>query len=115
MDTSVSSGIADDTQPGSSPTAPPSQPGSSRPSSVSSYSSAILPAPGTPLTSISQQIRKIKNTAAAPRILGQHTTCRTTSYGSLLSTDTAESSDQRYRMAHFRELYDKKVNIWSLS
>ena len=49
--------------------------------------------------------------AAAPRILGQHTTCRTTSYGSLLSTDAAKSSDQRYRMAHFRELYDKKVNI----
>ena len=56
MDTSVSSGIADDTQPGSSPTAPPSQPGSSRPSSVSSYSSAILPTPGTPPTSISQQM-----------------------------------------------------------
>ena len=56
MDTSVSSGIADDTQPGSSPTAPPSQPGSSRSSSVSSYSSAILPTPGTPPTSISQQM-----------------------------------------------------------
>ena len=102
MDTSDSCGHADGILPGSSSTAAPSLQGTLRTGSVSSYSSAVLPTPGTPLTSISQQIKKIKNAAAAPRILGQHTTCRTTSYGSLLSTDSAESSDQRYRMAHFR-------------
>ena len=111
MDTLDSSGQVEGTMPGSSSMAAALQHGTLRSGSVSSYSSAVLPSPGTSLTSISQHIRKIKNAAAAPRILGQHTTCRTTSYGSLLSTELAESLDQRYRMAHFRELYDKKVNI----
>ena len=66
MDTSDSIGHTDDILPGSSSTASPSQQGTSRTGSVSSYLSAVLPTPGTPLTSISQQIRKIKNAAAAP-------------------------------------------------
>ena len=113
MDTSESSVSGEMTLPGtgSSSMGAATLQGSSRSGSVSSYSSAILPSPGTWLTSISQQIRKIKNAAATPRILGQHVTCSTTSYSSLLSTDAAENADQRYRMAHFRELYNKKVNI----
>ena len=80
-------------------------------SSISSFASASSATTLAAPNSISQQIRKIKNAAAAPRILGQHDTCRTVSYGYLATTDTAGDEDHRYKMAHYRELYDKKLNI----
>ena len=54
--------------------------------STSSYASASSSAISNSVSSISKQIRKIKNAAAAPRILGQHDTCRTVSYGYLANT-----------------------------
>ena len=88
--------------------------------SVSSFTSASSATTPAAPSSISQQIRKIKNAAAAPqiknaaaapRILGQHGTCRTISYGYLATSDTAGDEDHRHKMAHYRELYDKKLNI----
>ena len=79
--------------------------------SISSYASASSATTPAAPSSISQQIRKIKNAAAVPCILGQHDTCRTISYGYLATSDTAGDEDHRYKMAHYRELYDKNRNI----
>ena len=59
-------------------------------------------------TTLSTQIRKLKNAATAPRILGGGTIIRTTNYGSLITDD---GTDNRCRLAHLRELYDQKLNI----
>ena len=79
--------------------------------SVSSFASASSATTPAAPSSISQQIHKIKNAAAAPRILGHYGTCRTISYGYLATSDTAGDEDHRHKMAHYRELYDKKLNI----
>ena len=79
--------------------------------STSSYASASSSANTNSVSSISKQIRKIKNAAAAPRMLGQHNTCRTVSYGYLTNTESNNNEDHHYKLAHFRELYDKKLNI----
>ena len=65
---------------------------------------------GQSSTTLSVQIRKLKNAATAPRILGGGSIIRTTSYGSLLIDD---SSNNRYKLAHLRELYDQKLNVLS--
>ena len=59
-------------------------------------------------TTLSAQIRKLKNAATAPRILGGGTIISTSNYGSLISED---GSDNRCKLAHLRELYDQKLNI----
>ena len=59
-------------------------------------------------TTLSTQIRKLKNAATAPRILGGGTIIRTTNYGSRITDD---GTDNRCRLAHLRELYDQKLNI----
>ena len=56
---------------------------------------------GQSSTTLSVQIRKLKNAATAPRILGGSSIIRTTSYGSLHIDD---GSDNRYKLAHLREL-----------
>ena len=61
-------------------------------------------------TTLSVQIWKLKNAATAPRILGGSSIIRTTSYGSLHIDD---GSDNRYKLAHLRELYDQKLNVSS--
>ena len=81
--------------------------GSLRTLSSSSYTSA------SSTVRVSQQIRKIKNAAVAPRLLGQHETCKTTSFGSLIVSPETGPEDDRYKLAHFCELYDRKVNIWT--
>ena len=68
--------------------------GSSRTLSSSSYTSASSTVRDA-TTSISQQIRKIKNAAATPRIMGQHGTCKTTSYGSLIVSPETGPEDDR--------------------
>ena len=65
---------------------------------------------GQSSTTLSVQIRKLKNAATAPRILGGGSIIRTTSYGSLLIDD---SSDNQYKLAQLRELYDQKLNVLS--
>ena len=79
--------------------------------SISSYASASSSAAPNSISSISKQICKINNTAAVLRILGQHDTCRTISYGYLATSESSKNEDQLYKMAHFRELYDIKLNI----
>ena len=59
-------------------------------------------------TTLSTQIRKLKNLATAPRILSGGTIIRTSNYGSLISED---GSDNRCKLAHLRELYYQKLNI----
>ena len=59
-------------------------------------------------TTLSAQIRKLKNAATAPRILGGGTIIRTSNYGSLITKD---GTDNRCKLAHLRELYDQKLNI----
>ena len=63
---------------------------------------------GQTATTLSSQIRKLKNAASAPRILCGGTTIRTTSYGDLNCED---GTDNRFRLAHLRELYDQKINV----
>ena len=65
-------------------------------------------ASGQKATNLSAQIRKLKNASSAPRILGGGTTIRTTSNGDLNCED---GSDNRFRLAHLRELYDQKINV----
>ena len=60
------------------------------------------------ISNLSQQIRKLKNAAAAPRVLGGQDTIRTKNYGSLHGDP---ATDQRHQLAHLRELYDKKLNV----
>ena len=57
-------------------------------------------------TLLSAQIRKLKNAATAPRILGGGTIIRMSNYGSLINDD---GSDNCHKLAHLRELYDKKT------
>ena len=59
-------------------------------------------------TTLSAQIRKLKNAATAPRILGGGTIIRTSNYGSLINED---GSDNRHKLSHLRELYNKKLNV----
>ena len=59
---------------------------------------------------LSAQIRKLKNAATAPRILGGGTIIRTSNYGSLINND---GSDNCHKLAHLRELYDKNLNVAS--
>ena len=59
-------------------------------------------------TTLSAQIRKLKNAATAPRILGGGTIIRTSNYGSLTNED---GTDNRHKLTHLRELYDKKLNV----
>ena len=87
----------------------------SRPSSTSSRSSSASgPLPSTSasnpnsISNLSLQIRRIKNAAAAPRVLGSHDTIRAKNYGSLHGDATV---DNRSQLAHLRELYDKKLNV----
>ena len=61
-------------------------------------------------TTLSAQIRKLKNTATALWILGGGTIIRTSNYGSLINDDC---TDNRHKLAHLRELYDKKLNVAS--
>ena len=61
-------------------------------------------------TTLSAQIRKLKNAATAPRILGGSTIIRTSNYGSVINDD---GTDNRHKLAHLRELYDKKLNVAS--
>ena len=97
-------------RPPTRPTSPAgtSSAGSGSTAGSSSYRSA-LPSSSTAssVTTLSQQIRKLKNAANAPRVLGGHTTIRTTNYGSLVS----ERTDGRHKMAYQRELYDAKVTV----
>ena len=85
----------------------------SRPSSASSRCSSVSgPLPCTSasnsISNLSLQIRRIKNAAAAPRVLGSHETIRAKNYGSLHGDPTV---DNRSQLAHLRELYDKKLNV----
>ena len=80
-----------------------------RPSSTSSRNSSVGgPLPSTSasnpncISNLSLQIRKIKNAAAAPRVLGSHDTIRAKNYGSLHGDTTV---DNRSQLAHLRELY----------
>ena len=78
-------------------------------SSSASTSSTVLPAASaSSITSLAQQIRKIKNAASAPRVLGGHHTIRTKNYSSLIADSTV---DGRSKMSYHRELYDAKINM----
>ena len=61
---------------------------------------------GKNISTVSQQIRRLKNAATAPRQLGSSAMVKTSSYGHLMDPE-----DGRSKLVHIRELYSEKLVI----